>query len=180
MLRRYSDFEVITVSSWICRFMQKGSPQSNHIICFIWDTTCGAGMELPLHIVLLVVSTESQTSAQRHNVPRIGCRAGGTDPLIASCAPTVTVLCLWRSSCSPLTSTLSGVRRRRGSAARASPARSRIPPMTHTHQRSERKHKRLLNKRPGGSVKKRLIRKNNEQKIKTFLSPCFRRRRPGL
>lgn len=41
--------------------------------------------------------------------------------------------------CSPLTSTLNGGRRRRGSAARVSQEHSQTLLMTHSHQRSERK-----------------------------------------
>lgn len=142
--------------------------------------TCGVFLEF-LVCVFLELSHLQSHRYQLDNVNREPPRRD-----IMDCAFTQTVLCFYRSRCSPLTSTLNDGHRRRGSEARVSQEHSQSPLMTHTHQRSERNTNTYSNKwvcwqtkGPPGSVNY-LLSRTDELSLKTFLSPCFLRRRPGL
>lgn len=66
MLGNYSNFWEVSVTSWICNFMQQDAPKSIQIICSTWCTVRG------VH-----VSTESRMPAWQHDVLHTMCYGGG-------------------------------------------------------------------------------------------------------
>lgn len=74
---------------------------------------------------------------------------------------------------SPLTNTLNGGHRRRGSAATASQEHSQIPLMTHTHQMSEKQNKHLLSRMNGLTNKTLMSRSLMSCELRPFCPLVF-------